>query len=267
MPPRDLLQRHYTVHGRGQNTQEGLPPGNETPPKSADRSPITCSNCAKTKSKCDKRFPCSRCASRNLKCTLRPSRRATKQQARKVGAASSGPAEISSQSTSSRETVSSENGPYTPVWAHEGQALSSAPSLISSSGTESSYPSTEGFNPHWLGDFSLDAQFAQVPPAQITSTGTISATVSVEDIINPYIGIPLTSETFSKPQQTLPSPYPPKYLEENDVIGAGGWAETGDSENVHTWFLEEPVYPESYETAGKYVKVFILPKIDRPTLN
>jgi hypothetical protein len=47
-------------------------------PKSAGRTPIACSNCAKTKTKCDKKFPCSRCASRNLKCTLRPTRRASK---------------------------------------------------------------------------------------------------------------------------------------------------------------------------------------------
>ncbi|KAF2429557.1 transcription factor Cmr1 [Tothia fuscella] len=74
---RDLLQRHYTVHGRDQNNQEGLPP-NPMIPKSAGRTPIACSNCAKTKTKCDKKFPCSRCASRNLKCTLRPTRRASK---------------------------------------------------------------------------------------------------------------------------------------------------------------------------------------------
>jgi hypothetical protein len=77
VPFSDLLQRHYTVHGRDQNNQEGLPP-NPMIPKSAGRTPIACSNCAKTKTKCDKKFPCSRCASRNLKCTLRPTRRASK---------------------------------------------------------------------------------------------------------------------------------------------------------------------------------------------
>lgn len=51
-------------------------------PKSAGRTPIACSNCAKTKTKCDKKFPCSRCASRNLRCTLRPTRRSTKNAAR-----------------------------------------------------------------------------------------------------------------------------------------------------------------------------------------
>ncbi|OCK74459.1 hypothetical protein K432DRAFT_409839 [Lepidopterella palustris CBS 459.81] len=75
---RDLLQRHYTVHGRDSNNQEGLPPNNGIIPKSAGRTPIACSNCAKTKTKCDKKFPCSRCAGRNLKCTLRPTRRASK---------------------------------------------------------------------------------------------------------------------------------------------------------------------------------------------
>lgn len=74
----DLLQRHYTVHGRDANNQEGLPPNAGIIPKSAGRTPIACSNCAKTKTKCDKKFPCSRCAQRNLKCTLRPTRRASK---------------------------------------------------------------------------------------------------------------------------------------------------------------------------------------------
>ncbi|KAF2018419.1 transcription factor Cmr1 [Aaosphaeria arxii CBS 175.79] len=73
----DLLQRHYTVHGRDQNNQEGIQPTSLIP-KSAGRTPIACSNCAKTKTKCDKKFPCSRCESRNLRCTLRPTRRASK---------------------------------------------------------------------------------------------------------------------------------------------------------------------------------------------
>jgi hypothetical protein len=74
---RDLLQRHYTVHGRDANQQE-IPAVNGMIPKSAGRTPIACSNCAKTKTKCDKKFPCSRCAGRNLKCTLRPTRRSSK---------------------------------------------------------------------------------------------------------------------------------------------------------------------------------------------
>ncbi|PNS21398.1 hypothetical protein CAC42_1177 [Sphaceloma murrayae] len=78
---RDLLQRHYTVHGRNQDQQE-VPATNGMIPKSAGRTPIACSNCAKTKTKCDKKFPCSRCASRNLRCTLRPTRRSTKNAAR-----------------------------------------------------------------------------------------------------------------------------------------------------------------------------------------
>nr|POF15245.1 hypothetical protein CFP56_42134 [Quercus suber] len=73
----DLLQRHYTVHGKNEN-QEPIPAVNGMIPKSAGRTPIACNNCAKTKTKCDKKFPCSRCASRNLKCTLRPTRRSTK---------------------------------------------------------------------------------------------------------------------------------------------------------------------------------------------
>ncbi|OQN98944.1 hypothetical protein B0A48_15290 [Cryoendolithus antarcticus] len=74
---RDLLQRHYTVHGKDQNQQE-IPAANGMIPKSAGRTPIACSNCAKTKTKCDKKFPCSRCAGRNLRCTLRPTRRSSK---------------------------------------------------------------------------------------------------------------------------------------------------------------------------------------------
>ncbi|KAF4542481.1 hypothetical protein BFW01_g6836 [Lasiodiplodia theobromae] len=114
---RDLLQRHYTVHGRDQNNQEGLPPSNGIIPKSAGRTPIACSNCAKTKTKCDKKFPCSRCAGRNLKCTLRPTRRVSKQmnrvggpvqpgEAGVVGAASSAPSEGSGENASSRSPQS-----------------------------------------------------------------------------------------------------------------------------------------------------------------
>ena len=66
------------MHGRDQNNQEGLPPSEGIIPKSAGRTPIACSNCAKTKTKCDKKFPCSRCEGRNLKCTLRSTRRISK---------------------------------------------------------------------------------------------------------------------------------------------------------------------------------------------
>ncbi|CBX98447.1 similar to transcription factor Cmr1 [Plenodomus lingam JN3] len=74
---RDLLQRHYTVHGRNQNNEEGLPVQGIIP-KSAGRTPIACEHCAKTKTKCDKKFPCSRCEARNLTCTSRPTRRQSK---------------------------------------------------------------------------------------------------------------------------------------------------------------------------------------------
>ncbi|KAF7196134.1 Transcription factor 1 [Pseudocercospora fuligena] len=79
---RDLLQRHYTVHGRDATGQQEIPAANGMIPKSAGRTPIACSNCAKTKTKCDKKFPCSRCAGRNLRCTLRPTRRVSKNAAR-----------------------------------------------------------------------------------------------------------------------------------------------------------------------------------------
>ena len=74
---RDLLQRHYTVHGRNQ-PQQDVPAANGMLPKTAGRTPIACTNCAKTKTKCDKKFPCSRCTARNLVCTIRPTRRSTK---------------------------------------------------------------------------------------------------------------------------------------------------------------------------------------------
>ncbi|KAF2707405.1 hypothetical protein K504DRAFT_384511 [Pleomassaria siparia CBS 279.74] len=101
---RDLLQRHYTVHGRDQNNNEGLPPSAGIIPKSAGRTPIACSNCAKTKTKCDKKFPCSRCEGRNLRCQLRPTRRASKNVNRIVA-----PAEGSGSGTSSEHGNNNES--------------------------------------------------------------------------------------------------------------------------------------------------------------
>jgi hypothetical protein len=100
----DLLQRHYTVHGRDQNNQEGLPPNAGIIPKSAGRTPIACSNCAKTKTKCDKKFPCSRCAARSLVCTLRPTRRASKNMTRVAP-----PGEASGSGTSSENGNNAES--------------------------------------------------------------------------------------------------------------------------------------------------------------
>ena len=74
---RDLLQRHYTVHGKA-GKQETLVSANSATPRSAGRTPIACNNCARTKTKCDRKHPCSRCASRNLHCAVRPIRRAPK---------------------------------------------------------------------------------------------------------------------------------------------------------------------------------------------
>lgn len=71
-------------------------------PKSAGRTPIACSNCAKTKTKCDKKFPCSRCAQRNLKCTLRPTRRASKG-VQRIGGPPEGGSTESSESGSNTE--------------------------------------------------------------------------------------------------------------------------------------------------------------------
>ncbi|OAK99817.1 transcription factor Bmr1 [Phaeosphaeriaceae sp. SRC1lsM3a] len=116
---RDLLQRHYTVHGRNQNNEEGLPPQGIIP-KSAGRTPIACSNCAKTKTKCDKKFPCSRCAQRNLKCTLRPTRRASKGVQRVGGPTEPGVGSGSSSEGSATEAQNPSGG-NSP--AHEVQPL------------------------------------------------------------------------------------------------------------------------------------------------
>lgn len=112
---RDLLQRHYTVHGRNQNNEEGLPIQGMIP-KSAGRTPIACSNCAKTKTKCDKKFPCSRCAQRNLKCTLRPTRRASKN-VNRVVVPPEGPSSGSSSEGGNQEpqTTSAGNSPAREV--------------------------------------------------------------------------------------------------------------------------------------------------------
>ncbi|KAH8724592.1 transcription factor Bmr1 [Phaeosphaeriaceae sp. PMI808] len=106
---RDLLQRHYTVHGRNQNNEEGLQPQGIIP-KSAGRTPIACSNCAKTKTKCDKKFPCSRCAQRNLKCTLRPTRRASKGVQRVGGPSQGGAGSGSSSEDGITEVLNASRG-------------------------------------------------------------------------------------------------------------------------------------------------------------
>ncbi|KAF2667195.1 hypothetical protein BT63DRAFT_375638 [Microthyrium microscopicum] len=116
---RDLLQRHYTVHGKNQENGEGVP--SIMVPKSAGRTPIACTNCAKTKTKCDKKFPCSRCASRNLKCILRPTRRVSRNVNRMTVKADG---EASSSSSSAEPTQpgqiitpdgSSRNSPQPPI--------------------------------------------------------------------------------------------------------------------------------------------------------
>ena len=86
---RDLLHRHYVVHGRDGN-QEPLTI-NGMIPKSAGRTPIACINCAKTKTKCDKKFPCTRCSTRNLECTVRPTRRTVRGMTKPIGTMDSAP--------------------------------------------------------------------------------------------------------------------------------------------------------------------------------
>ncbi|KAI9776535.1 MAG: hypothetical protein M1839_009516 [Geoglossum umbratile] len=66
--------------------------------KNAGRTPIACSNCAKTKTKCDKKFPCSRCAARKLPCNIRNPRRPHK--AVPVAPANGQPSALADQSSS-----------------------------------------------------------------------------------------------------------------------------------------------------------------------
>lgn len=88
-------------------------------PKSAGRTPIACSNCAKTKTKCDKKFPCTRCASRHLTCTLRPTRRASKGMQRVASPPAGGPgSEHSSQSG-----PSAANSPAHDIQPHQATQL------------------------------------------------------------------------------------------------------------------------------------------------
>jgi hypothetical protein len=126
---RDLLQRHYTVHGRDANQQE-IPAVNGMIPKSAGRTPIACSNCAKTKTKCDKKFPCSRCAGRNLKCTLRPTRRSSKN-ATRMGLVVP-PEGLSAMPPHNVPVVNGENGQtQTPVLKHSLLSSPQAPRTAS----------------------------------------------------------------------------------------------------------------------------------------
>jgi len=115
---KDLLQRHYTVHGRNLNNEEGLP-DHGIIPKSAGRTPIACVNCAKTKTKCDKKFPCTRCELRNLECTVRPTRRQSKRIQRAQSKASSTAESTSGtqdNTPSSDESRSNDQPPFQPPY-------------------------------------------------------------------------------------------------------------------------------------------------------
>jgi hypothetical protein len=114
------------VHGRNQNNEEGLPPQGIIP-KSAGRTPIACSNCAKTKTKCDKKFPCSRCAQRNLKCTLRPTRRASKG-VQRVGGPIEGGTGSGSSSEGSTTEAHNPSGGNSPVHEVQSQQPTTQPS-------------------------------------------------------------------------------------------------------------------------------------------
>ncbi|EGP83310.1 unnamed protein product [Zymoseptoria tritici ST99CH_3D7] len=146
---RDLLQRHYTVHGRDQNQNE-IPAVNGMIPKSAGRTPIACSNCAKTKTKCDKKFPCSRCAGRNLRCTLRPTRRASKN-ANRVGATLESATDVPTEVTTvnveatSKDTRAQENS-SSPSSQKSGTPISIGPIMEETPDIAPPQPFTEQVN-------------------------------------------------------------------------------------------------------------------------
>ncbi|KAF2838516.1 transcription factor Cmr1 [Patellaria atrata CBS 101060] len=161
---RDLLQRHYLVHGRDQNNQEGLPPSNGIIPKSAGRTPIACSNCAKTKTKCDKKFPCSRCAARNLRCTLRPTRRASK--STRIGNQN----EESNSGSSSEHGGNNEPSNGSKSNSPQLQDQSQPPTVQNSTPPTEKAPSVESAMP----------LFEQSPP-----NGTITQTPIMNNVISP----------------------------------------------------------------------------------
>ncbi|KAF1839565.1 transcription factor Cmr1 [Decorospora gaudefroyi] len=168
---RDLLQRHYTVHGRNQNNEEGLPPQGIIP-KSAGRTPIACSNCAKTKTKCDKKFPCTRCAQRNLKCTLRPTRRASKG-VQRVGGPPEGGSGDSSESGSNTENQNT-SGNVSP--SHEGQATQAAAQSSPSQPIQSS---------QLANGQPLSQRQSQSPSATHSPSASISKPVQPPQAMNP----------------------------------------------------------------------------------
>lgn len=120
----DLLQRHYIVHGKNQDSRDGST--SLLVPKSAGRTPIACTNCAKTKTKCDRKSPCSRCSSRNLKCILRSTRRISRQP---------GPSQIQAVDSSSDTCSTTSSEVENPI-----QAATPAASISSSPQPQLSLP-------------------------------------------------------------------------------------------------------------------------------
>ncbi|CAE7176537.1 hypothetical protein PTNB73_03025 [Pyrenophora teres f. teres] len=196
---RDLLQRHYTVHGRNQNNEEGLPPQGIIP-KSAGRTPIACSNCAKTKTKCDKKFPCTRCAQRNLKCTLRPTRRASKG-VQRVG----GPTETASGdsseggSTTETQNTSGNVSPNHEGSTQQGNAHSSPAQISQPSQIPNSQPPSQ--------------RQSQSPSATQSRHPSISQPVQAPAHVSPedkslHISLSNTPPFFDTQAPSLLSPLP-----------------------------------------------------------
>lgn len=79
---RELVQKHYRSHGEEVAAEKQ----NEANASAAGRprTAVACMNCARSKTKCDHKYPCNRCQSKGLQCISRKARRS----------ASSGPQDV-----------------------------------------------------------------------------------------------------------------------------------------------------------------------------
>ncbi|KAI8939488.1 hypothetical protein NX059_003260 [Plenodomus lindquistii] len=193
---RDLLQRHYTVHGRNQNNEEGHPVQGMIP-KSAGRTPIACEHCAKTKTKCDKKFPCSRCEARSLKCTPRPTRR----QSKTVQRLNNPPDEDNrapSESGSSSDALNKPDGSPPP---HESQVHSQSPPMRSLQQQDDSSPSSAESH-------SRNTSVSQVVPTNMKSRPTSSMVQLALPGSPPFFDQSPTNSLAHAPSLMSPLPTP-----------------------------------------------------------
>jgi hypothetical protein len=100
------------------------------------RTPIACTNCAKSKTKCDKKFPCNRCESKYLKCTLRPSRRQQRRGGRVWSEDNAADTAYAAKDTDSNESL---KGPKCSPDAKSFPGNSAAEPLSQASGLNETY--------------------------------------------------------------------------------------------------------------------------------